>query len=86
MAAVRQQRAWLLVATIAIVAALCLLLIPPAHAGHAAAWLAVLPVLFIGLMVPLSASRRIEDLSSGRAPEFPFQRASFQRPPPVQIG
>src|ERR1700677_521461 len=46
----RNEHKWLLIAAIAITVALVLLLVPQTHSGHASVWLAVLPVLFIGLV------------------------------------
>jgi hypothetical protein len=86
MTEIRQRRTWFLIAAIAIVAVLCLLLVPQAHSGNGTAWLAVLPVFFIGLIVPLDTPWRVADLFSGRAPECAFERSSFQRPPPVRLG
>jgi hypothetical protein len=86
MTEMRQRRGWFLIAAVAIVAVLLLLLLPQAHSGNAAAWLAVLPVFFIGLIFPLGTPWRVADLFSGRAPESPFRRSSFQRPPPVRLG
>lgn len=45
----RNQRAWLRIAAVAISVALVLMLTPQGHAGNRAAWLAILPVLFVGL-------------------------------------
>jgi hypothetical protein len=86
MAEIRQRRVVLLVAAIAIVAVLLLLLAPQAHSGNSAAWLILLPVFFIGLILPLGPLWRTADLTSGRASESAFQRSSFQRPPPFRLG
>jgi len=81
----RHQRAWLLIAAIAIVAALVLMLVPQAHSGNASAWLAVLPVLFIGVIAPFRLPGFL-DLSDPRcAAETPVFEPSFQRPPPLTI-
>ncbi|HEX3942207.1 MAG TPA: hypothetical protein VHX11_12045 [Acidobacteriaceae bacterium] len=84
MSGIRQRRGWLLVAAIAIGAALLLLLVPHAHSG--AAWLAVLPVLFAGVISPLSLLSPLAYVYLGRAPESPFRPFSFQRPPPIRLG
>jgi RsiW-degrading membrane proteinase PrsW (M82 family) len=85
MSGIRQRRVWLLIAAIAIVAVLLLLFVPQVHSGNGSAWCAVLPIFFIGLLFPLSTPRCMEDLFSGRALESPFQRISFQRPPPFRL-
>ncbi len=46
------------------------------------AWQAVLPVLFIGLMAPLSLVAPRTALGLGRPPAPPAQPSLFQRPPP----
>ena len=86
MTGMRQRRVALLVAAIAIVAVLFLLLAPQGHAGNSAAWLIILPVFFVGLLLPLGPLWHAADLTSGRASESAFQRSSFQRPPPFGLG
>jgi hypothetical protein len=86
MTEIRQRRVAFLIAAIAIVAVLLLLLAPQAHSGDSAAWLIILPVFFIGLLLPLSLLWRAADLNSGLAFESAFQRTSFQRPPPFRLG
>jgi hypothetical protein len=86
MAEIRQRRVDLLIAAIAIVAVLLLLLAPHGHAGNSAAWLILLPVFFIGLMLPLAPLWRAADLVSHDASESAFERSSFQRPPPLRLG
>jgi hypothetical protein len=81
----RQHRVWLMVAAIAIVAALVLMLIPHGHAGNPTAWLAILPVVFIGLITPLNLSSPLAAFDLARAPEVPAFRPSFQRPPPIRL-
>jgi hypothetical protein len=82
----RHQRMWLWVAAIAIVAALALMLIPQAHSGHAVDWLAMLPVLFIGLIAPQTLLATLAIRDSIRTADVPVRHASFQRPPPFRIG
>jgi hypothetical protein len=86
MTEVGQRRVALLVAAIAIVAVLFLLLAPQAHSGNSAAWLIILPVFFVGLLLPAGPLWRAADLTSGRASESSFERSSFQRPPPFPLG
>jgi hypothetical protein len=87
MSEMRQRRAWLGVAAIAIGAALLLLLVLPAHSDHGAAWLAMLPALcFVGVISPLSLLSPLAYIYAGRVPDAPCRPSSFQRPPPVQLG
>jgi hypothetical protein len=53
------------------------------HDGGSGAWVAVLPVLFVGLVAPLSLISPQSMLSLGRRPSAPALPFSFQRPPPV---
>lgn len=85
MAERRQQRLWLWIAAIAIVAALALMLVPQAHSGHAVNWLALLPVVFIGLIAPQTVFVPLAMRDSARAPDAPALQATFQRPPPFRI-
>jgi predicted membrane metal-binding protein len=74
-----------LVAVIAIVAATALLLLPHAHSGDAGAWLAILPILFVGVISPLSLLSPLAYFYLGRTPDAPVLPSSFQRPPPFTI-
>jgi hypothetical protein len=76
------RRWWLLFAAIAIGVALVFLLIPQTHAGNGADSLAILPLLFAGLISPLCLLPRIAFLYLDRTPDAPFLPVSFQRPPP----
>lgn len=80
----RQQRAWFWIAAIAVVAAMVLLLVPHADSGHGADWLAVLPVLFVGLISPLAWLMPLAYLRLGYAPDAPLPPPAFQRPPPFR--
>jgi len=82
MALERQRRAWLWVAAIAIMVALAMTLVPQAQSGPASAWLAILPVFFVGLLLPLCLVRFRECLDQRRLTEAPALQPSFQRPPP----
>lgn len=77
-----QRRAWFLVAAIAIGIAILLLLVPQADHHGQTAWLALLPVFFIGLITPLSLISPAAYLHLGFTPESPVLSSSFQRPPP----
>ena len=81
----RHQRGWVLVASIAILIALILLLIPHGHCGDAGAWLAILPILFVGLISPLSLLSPLAYIYQGRTPDAPALPALFERPPPFAI-
>jgi hypothetical protein len=48
-------------------------------------WTAMLPVLFIGLVAPLSLISPQFALSLGRTPSAPALPFSFQRPPPLLL-
>lgn len=80
-----QRRTWFWVAVAAIVIAVMALLVPHVAGGHEQpVWLAILPVFFIGLIVPLSLAPLPGFLSLDRAPEPPALAPSFQRPPPLR--
>jgi cell division protein FtsW (lipid II flippase) len=82
---IRQWRGWGLVAVIAIVAALALMLVPHSHAGDAGEWLAILPLLFVCEISPLSLLSPLAHFYLGRTPDAPALPAWFQRPPPFAI-
>jgi hypothetical protein len=79
------RRGWGLVAVIVIMAALALMLVPHGHAGDAGAWLAILPLLFVGVISPLSLLSPLAYFYQGRIPVAPVLHASFERPPPFTI-
>jgi hypothetical protein len=80
----RQRRGWILIAAIAIGIALVCLLIPHGHSGNAD-WLAVLPLLFVGVISPLSLFAPLACVYAGRAPDAPALPSRFQRPPPFRL-
>ncbi|MGA2276146.1 MAG: hypothetical protein ABSG00_00980 [Terracidiphilus sp.] len=80
----RQRRGWILIAAIAIGIALLCMLIPHGHSGGAD-WLAILPLLFVGVISPLSLLAPLAFEYIGRAPEAPALPTRFQRPPPYAI-
>ena len=53
------------------------------HGAAPGTWMAILPVLFIGLAAPLSLISPRSILSMGRTPSAPALPFSFQRPPPA---
>ena len=81
----RQRRAWLLIAAIAIGIALVCLLVPHTHSGDGADWLAILPLLFVGVISPLSLLSPLAYEYHGRRPDAPVLPTSFQRPPPFRL-
>jgi hypothetical protein len=81
---VRHRRAWFLIATLAIAAAVLLLLVPHAHSGNTPLGLTWLPVFFVGLISPLGLFSPRAYLDLKRTPAQPFQPSSFQRPPPLK--
>lgn len=55
------------------------------HDAASGAWMAVLPVLFVGLVAPLSLISPRSLRSLGRTPSFPGLPEKFQRPPPALL-
>jgi hypothetical protein len=82
----RQRRGFQSIAAIAIGIALLLLLVPHGHSGAAADFVAILPLLFVGIISPLSLLTPLGFAYAGRVPEAPLMAASFQRPPPILRG
>jgi ABC-type transport system involved in cytochrome bd biosynthesis fused ATPase/permease subunit len=86
----RQQRAFVLVAAIAIACALLLLLVamfaPHSPTGNAADFVAILPLLLVGIISPLSLLSPLAFAYAGRVPQAPELAPSFQRPPPFRRG
>jgi hypothetical protein len=80
----RQRRAWVLIAAIAIGIALLCLLIPHDHSSSVD-WLAILPLLFAGIISPLSLLAPLADEYVGLAPAAPALPSRFQRPPPFRL-
>jgi FtsH-binding integral membrane protein len=76
----QHRRLALLLALIAIAFAIVLMLIPHAHDMDRGA---VLPILFVGLISPLSLLSPLTYIYLGRTPDTPVLPASFQRPPPL---
>ena len=81
----QQRRGWVLIAAIAIGFALVLMMVPHTDSGNAGAWAAILPVLFVGVISPLSLLPRLACFYNSRRPEAPVLPASFQRPPPFLL-
>jgi|SRR5579862_4498460 len=55
------------------------------HDAASGVWMAVLPVLFVGLIAPLSLISPRSHRSLGRKPSFPELPEKFQRPPPALL-
>ncbi len=81
----KQLRGWLRIAAIAIGVALVLLLALHAYSGDSGALVAILPLLFVGLISPLSLLSPLTCVYVGRTPDPPALHAQFQRPPPFSL-
>lgn len=79
------RRTWLLIAAIAIGIALVFLIVPHAHGDDSGAWMAILPLLFVGVISPLSLLAPLASVYISRVPAAPALPASFQRPPPFRL-
>lgn len=80
----RQKRVWFWIAIAAIVIAVLALIVPHHNANgpDQFAWLALLPVFFVGLIAPFNLISLLSVLSLGYAAKAPELAPSFQRPPP----
>ena len=81
----RQIRGWLLIALIAIAIAAVSLLVLHAQSADNGALVAILPLLFVGLISPLSLLSPLDFFYLGRTPDAPSLPTTFQRPPPFQL-
>jgi RsiW-degrading membrane proteinase PrsW (M82 family) len=81
----RQRRGFLLIALIAIGVALVLLMAPQANGPGHAPFLAIIPLLFLGIISLLSLLSPLLFLYTGRTPDSPTLPAVFQRPPPFRL-
>lgn len=81
----QQKRVWLWIATIAIVCALVLMLVPQCHSVHSTAWLAVLPLLFLGILTLPRLRCPATRTYSRHAPGALTLPTRFQRPPPSHL-
>jgi hypothetical protein len=78
----QRQNGILLFAVIVIAAALLCLLAPHSLSGHGPDWVAILPLLFVGIISPLSLLPRMANVYASRVPAAPALPIRFQRPPP----
>ena len=81
----RQIRGWLLIALIAIAIAAVALLVLHAQSADNGSLVAILPLLFVGIISPLSLLSPLAFFYLGRTPDAPSLPTSFQRPPPFQL-
>jgi len=84
----RSQRQYgiLLLAVIAIAAALLCLLALHSPSGHSTDLVAILPLLFVAVISPLSLLPRMAFVYASRVPAAPALPVRFQRPPPLLRG
>ena len=82
MKAFRHQRAWFWIAVAAIAIALIVLIVPHGSSTDAPAWMALLPALFVGLLVPFRLLPLRPVLTLDHSHQEPSLAPSFQRPPP----
>ena len=80
-----QIRGWLLIALIAIGIAVLSLLVLHAQSADNGSLVAILPLLFVGIISPLSLLSPLAFFYLGRTPDAPSLPTSFQRPPPFQL-
>ena len=85
MKALQRKQGWKWIAFIAIGIALLALLIPHGHGADSGAWVAILPLLFVGVISPLSLLSPFAFLYLGRTPDAPVLPLVFQRPPPFDL-
>jgi hypothetical protein len=82
----RQQRAWFWIAAIAVLASIILLMVLHADSAHAGDLLAILPLLFVGFISPLTFFVSVAHRELGYIPDAPKLPSTFQRPPPIRRG
>jgi hypothetical protein len=85
MTRLQHRRIAFMVAAIAMLIALAFMLMPHSHQADHDAWAAILPILFVGLISPLSLLPALAYSYSSRLPDAPSLPASFQRPPPIAL-
>jgi hypothetical protein len=84
----RQRRAFSLIALIAIGLALVLfvglMLAPPQGNSGSPDFVAILPLLLVGIVSPLSLLGLVVFVYAARVPQAPVLAPTFQRPPPLR--
>jgi len=82
----QRQNGILLLAVIAIAAALLCLMALHSPTGHSSDFAAIVPLLFVGIISPLSLLPRMAVVYASRVPAAPALPIRFQRPPPFLRG
>jgi len=86
----QQRRGLVSIAAIAIgfavLSMLVLMLVPHSHSGDGADFAAILPLLLVGVISPLSLLAPLANAYTGRVPQAPALASRFQRPPPSHRG
>jgi hypothetical protein len=82
----QRQTGILLLAVIAIAAALLCLVALHSSSGHGPDFAAILPLLFVGIISPLSLLPRMTYVYASLVPAAPALPIRFQRPPPFLRG
>lgn len=86
----RERRGWVRIAAIAIGCAVVLVLALSIAAssapGHSADFVAILPMLLVGILSSISLLGIVAFHYASRVPQVPAVAASFQRPPPFLRG
>lgn len=77
------RRAWLLVGLVAIVCMIFVLLIPQVHPAPGSQWIAIIPLIFLGLISGSALLLPQFSICIVHVPNAPALPAAFQRPPPV---
>jgi hypothetical protein len=78
----RQKFGLVMIAALAIGIALLLLLAPPVHSGHGVDFVAILPLLLVAVLSPLTLLGPLANLYAGRIPKAAAMVPALQRPPP----
>jgi predicted membrane metal-binding protein len=85
MKALQRKSGWQWIALVAVGIALLALLVPHVHDTDSGVWTAILPLLFVGIISPLSLLSPLAYLYLGRSPNAPALPLIFQRPPPFDL-
>jgi hypothetical protein len=82
----QRQNGILLLVVVAIAAALLCLLALHGASGHGSDFVAILPLLLVGIISPLSLLPGMTHVYASRVPAAPVLPIRFQRPPPFSRG